>query len=141
MKQLSDADAALCGIHAVHHEMENGETRFRLVSEHGSSYILTRSSSAVGWQKSHVHYKKQEFYILEKGTALLALWIGNEVQIKTLCENDTASVPIGVPHNVLLLGDAILHTVKYGTQEEDWHSFEELDAALALLNIQKGTNS
>lgn len=131
MKQLSDKDADSYGIRTIHHEMENGEMRFRLVSENGSSYILTKSSVHNGWQNSHVHYQKREFYIVEKGFAFIALLVGNEVKIEKLRENDSLSIPVGVAHNVLMSDNAILHTVKFGTQDEDWNGCPELDELLS----------
>ena len=135
MKQLTDKEAAALGVSAVHHEMDNGELRFRLVSEAGSSYILTRSTGQNGWQSSHVHHKKQEFYVVEKGCALFALLQNGEVQFQKLQENESLAIPTGVPHNVLLSENALLHTVKYGTPEEDWHPCPELDALLEKPEI------
>lgn len=127
MKQLSEKEATEYGIHTAHHEMDNGELRFRLLSEHGSSYILTKSTGDNGWQKSHVHYRKQEFYLVEKGVVFIALLIDNEVQIKKLCENDSLLITPGVPHNVRMSDHALLHTIKYGTTDEDWNGCEELE--------------
>ena len=59
MKQLSDTEAKEYGMYTAHHEMDNGELRFRLVSDSGSSYIMTKSTGANGWQKSHFHEKKE----------------------------------------------------------------------------------
>ena len=131
MKQLTDKEAAAHGISAVHHEMDNGELRFRLVSTGGSSYILTKSTGCNGWQNSHIHFQKQEFYVVEKGTALFALLQNGQVQFKKICENESLSIPLGVAHNVLLSENAVLHTVKYGTQDEDWNPAPELDEQLA----------
>ncbi len=133
MKQLSDKEAEKYGIHYMHHEMENGELRFRLVSDSGSSYILTKSIGRNGWQKSHVHYQKREFYIVEKGVVLIALLIEGRVCIETLCENSSFSVPVGVPHNVCMSEDAVLHTVKFGTKDEDWNGCKELDELLIAM--------
>lgn len=131
MKQLSEKEAREYGVYPVHHEMENGELRFRLVSDDGSSYILTKSTGKNGWQKSHVHYCKSEFYIVEKGAVFIALMKDGRVTIKTLCANDSLAVPVGVPHNVSMSEDAVLHTVKFGTKDEDWNACEELDELLA----------
>lgn len=136
MKQLSDTEAKEYGMYTAHHEMDNGELRFRLISESGSSYILTKSTENNGWQKSHVHYQKQEFYLVEKGEVYIALLIDNEVQIKKLCENDSMLIPLGVPHNVLMSDHALLHTIKYGTTEEDWTGCEELDRLLGDIKFE-----
>ncbi len=130
MKRLTDVEAIKYGISSVHHEMDNGELRFRLVSENGSSYILTQSTENNGWQKSHVHYKKREVYVVEKGVVLMAQLIDGEAKITKLCENDVVSVPVGIPHNVRMSDGAVLHALKYGAQEEDWNASPELDALL-----------
>ena len=130
MKRLSDQEASKYGISTVHHEMDNGELRFRLVSEDGSSYILTKSTENNGWQKSHVHYKKREVYVVEKGTVLMAQLVNNEVKLTKLCENDVVCVPVGVPHNVRMSDNAVLHALKYGSVDEDWNASPELDAML-----------
>lgn len=135
MKQLSDKDANRYGIHTIHHEMENGEMRFRLVSETGSSYILTKSTINNGWQNSHVHYRKREFYIVEKGFAFIALLVGGKLKIEKLCEDDSLSIPVGIAHNVLMSDNAILHTVKFGTEDDDWNSCTELDELLSDFDV------
>ena len=136
MKQLSDNDASQHGIYTVHHEMDNGEKRFRLVSKHGSSYILTQSNANNCWQKSHVHYHKNEYYVVERGFVLLARMVDGKIKIDKFCENDSFSIPSGIAHNVLMSDNAILHTVKFGTKEDDWNSCTELDALLSNVDIQ-----
>lgn len=136
MKQLTDNDASQLGIHTIHHEMDNGEKRFRLVSNHGSSYILTQSKSNSYWQKSHVHFHKNEYYIVERGFILLALMIDGKVKIEKFGENDSFSIPSGTAHNVWMSDNTILHTVKFGTKEEDWNSCTELDELLSNVDIR-----
>jgi len=134
MRRLSDHEAEQYGVRSVHHEMENGELRFRLVNENGSSYILTQSTSHTGWQKAHVHYLKREFYVVEKGIVLIVLLEENKLKLHRLCENDSLSIPSGIAHNVLMSDHAILHTVKYGSQESDWNACPELDEMLAGMD-------
>lgn len=136
MKQLSENDASQYGIRAVHHEMDNGEKRFRLVSQHGSSYILTQSNVNNSWQKSHVHYHKHEYYIVEQGFVLAAQLIDGKINIDKFSEKDSFVIPPGVAHNVLMSDNAILHTVKFGSKEEDWNHCTELDALLSTIDIQ-----
>lgn len=119
------------GIRTAHHEMDNGELRFRLVSDHGSSYILTRGTTDNGWQSSHVHYTKNEFYIVENGVVFVALLIENEIKLKKLSRGDSLSVPVGIPHNVFICDNAILHTVKFGAAEEDWIAYPALDKLIS----------
>lgn len=134
MKRLTDVEASKYGISTVHHEMDNGELRFRLVSDKGSSYILTQSTDNNGWQRSHVHYKKREVFVVEKGVVLMAQLVDNEVKLTRLCENDVVSVPVGIPHNVRMSDNAVLHALKYGTQDEDWNSCEKLDEMLCEID-------
>ena len=134
MKLLTNEDASKHGINTVHHEMDNGELRFRFVSENGSSYILTKSTVNNGWQKSHVHYKKREVYVVEKGVVLMAQLIDGKAKITKLCENDVVSVPVGIAHNVRMSDNAILHALKYGVQDEDWNSCEKLDELLCDID-------
>ena len=136
MKRLTDEEAGKYGIGTVHHEMDNGELRFRLVSDSGSSYILTKSTENNGWQRSHVHYKKREVYVVEKGVVLMAQLIDGEAKITKLCENDVVSVPVGIPHNVRMSDSAVLHALKYGVQEEDWNPSPELDALIARIDVE-----
>lgn len=136
MREISDQEAKKRGISAVHHEMENGEMRFRLVSDSGSSYILTKSPANTGWQNSHVHCVKREYYIVEKGSMYIAMLTDGKLQIQKLCENDSILIPAGVAHNALMSSDAIVHTVKFGTVDEDWNSCPELDALLESADIQ-----
>ena len=141
MKRLSDNDAREHVICPIHHKMDNGELRFRLVSDTGSAYCLTKSTQNNGWQKSHIHYQKREFYLVEKGFAFIALLIGGKVEIQKLSENDSLAVPIGVAHNVLMSDNALLHCVKYGTQDDDWNGCPELDELLSDFDLNQLLNA
>ncbi|MBO5415064.1 MAG: hypothetical protein J6A83_00355 [Clostridia bacterium] len=135
MKKLSENEALAHGIHTVHHEMDNGELRFRLVSDHGSSYILTHGTADNGWQKSHVHFVKNEFYIVEDGVIIIALLIENQIKLQRLCRGDLFSVSVGTPHNIFIGDNAILHTVKFGGGDEDWNEYPLLDRLIAKTDI------
>lgn len=135
MKQLSPKDAKSYGIRTAHHKMDNGELRFRLVSEHGSSYILTQSTAKNGWQNAHVHRLKDEFYLVEEGVVLVARLIDNELKLDKLCKMDTMHIPPNVPHNVLISDNAVLHALKFGAQAEDWTPCPELDRMLLNIDI------
>lgn len=129
MKQITIEEADKLGIQAIHHEMDNGEKRFRLTAKTGSSYILTVNGGEAGWQKSHVHFQKKEFYIIEKGWALLVLWEKpREPKVIRLNADDSWLVPANVAHNLFVSADSVFHTVKYGTADADWNGCPELDA-------------
>lgn len=134
MKKITEIEANDLGIKTIHHEMDNHEKRFRLVTN-TSSYILTLSSNEMKWQNSHVHYEKKEFYLIEKGWAIIALWDKKELTIKKLYKDDSIFIPIGVAHNLLLSSDAILHTIKYGSEKEDWNPCIELDEMLTKIEL------
>ena len=62
MLKLTDKQALEFGIQPVHHQMDNGELRFRLTRDTGSSYILTLSAEQSGWQSSHIRAGKPRPY-------------------------------------------------------------------------------
>ena len=134
MKLIDTSEAKRLGVKTIHHEMDNHEKRFRLVTS-TSSYVLTWSSNEMKWQNSHVHFEKNEFYVIEKGWAMIALWDKKELKVKRLNQDDSMFVPAGISHNLLLSNDAIVHTIKYGSEQEDWHSCMELDEILAKIEL------
>ena len=113
MLKLTDKQALEFGIQPVHHQMDNGELRFRLTRDTGSSYILTLSAEQSGWQSSHVHLRKREFYIVAQGWIVLALRQSEQLTFRRLGPNDSFMLPPGLPHNVYLSEGSVLHTVKY----------------------------
>ena len=130
MLKLTDKQALEFGIQPVHHQMDNGEQRFRLTRDTGSSYILTLSAEQSGWQSSHVHLRKREFYIVEQGWIVLALRQSEQLTFRRLGPNDSFMLPPGLPHNVYLSEGSVLHTVKYGSADADWEAAPELDEKL-----------
>ena len=130
MLKLTDKQALEFGIQPVHHQMDNGELRFRLTRDTGSSYILTLSAEQSGWQSSHVHLRKREFDIVEQGWIVLALRQSEQLTFRRLGPNDSFMLPPGLPHNVYLSEGSVLHTVKYGSADADWEAAPELDEKL-----------
>lgn len=130
MLKLTDKQALEFGIQPVHHQMDNGELRFRLTRDTGSSYILTLSAEQSEWQSSHVHLRKREFYIVEQGWIVLALRQSEQLTFRRLGPNDSFMLPPGLPHNVYLSEGSVLHTVKYGSADADWEAAPELDEKL-----------
>lgn len=130
MLKLTDKQALEFGIQPVHHQMDNGELRFRLTRDTVSSYILTLSAEQSGWQSSHVHLRKREFYIVEQGWIVLALRQSEQLTFRRLGPNDSFMLPPGLPHNVYLSEGSVLHTVKYGSADADWEAAPELDEKL-----------
>ena len=130
MRKLTNDQALDSGIQTVHHQRDNGELRFRLTRETGSSYILTLSAKQSGWQFSHVHHQKREFYIVEQGWIVIALRQAEQLTFRRLGPDDSFMLPPGMPHNVYLSEGTVLHTVKYGSTDVDWEAAPELDDQL-----------
>ena len=130
MLKLTDKQALEFGIQPVHHQMDNGELRFRLTRDTGSSYILTLSAEQSGWQSSHVHHQKREFYSVEQGWIVIALRQADQLTFRRLGPDDSFMLPPGLPHNVYLSEGTVLHTVKYGSVDADWEAAPELDEKL-----------
>lgn len=111
-------------------QMENGEWRFRLNTEAGSGYALTRRDSTAAWQRSHRHEAIKEVYAVEAGLLILARLVGNQVEYELLRPGDTAVVVAGVAHNAWLSPGAVTHTIKMiiGTPAEaNWSAVPLLD--------------
>ncbi|MEG0076319.1 hypothetical protein [Anaerorhabdus sp.] len=136
MKELSIIDAEKQGIKMKNHMMDNGEKRFRLVQDCGSSYICTITAEASGWQNSHYHLEKKEFYLLESGCAYVAELIHQQLQITQLKLDEVYSIKKGNPHNIYLDENSVLHTIKYGTKSEDWHACIELDEMVKIICVK-----
>ncbi|CAM4058726.1 cupin domain-containing protein [Saccharibacillus endophyticus] len=131
MKSVSSEQAELLGIKAVHHEMDNGEKRFRLVGSDGSSYIRTESAADGAWQNSHFHERMQEIYIVEKGwIAYAELTDEQELMLRLLTKGESLHVPPKRPHNIYMPPDSVTHVVKFGGDPQidpDWFAATALD--------------
>ena len=121
------------GIYTKHNIMENGEKRFRLIGNDGSSYIRTESSSNGGWQKSHYHTLIKELYLVQKGEIIFAQLINNKINIKKYIKNEFFISKPMIPHNIYMFPDSILHTIKYGDcLKSDWIPSQELDEMIKI---------
>lgn len=131
MKDISIEEAKLMGVESIHHEMENGEKRFRLVNIDGSSYIRTEGSTIGGWQNSHFHKCSSEIYIVEDGWIVYAeLTNPGELRLSCLKQGEMISVTPLKHHNIYMSPSAVTHTVKYGLRDiekPDWFQSNELD--------------
>lgn len=129
MKELTQENIKEFGIRNYHTLMDNGEKRFRLISDKdNTSYIRTEASSNGGIQKSHYHTKLKEMYIVQKGTIDIYEYQNNTLNKITLKEKEYYLINENIPHNVYMHKNAITHTVKFGSSSnEDWYSYEELD--------------
>lgn len=141
MKELTADEVQEHGIRTAHHEMDSGERRYRLISETGSSYILTQANAADFWQKSHYHKKKKEYYVVEFGWVLIARYENGQLRIFRLHPDEPCFIPAGVMHNIFMPAGTILHTIKYGTAETDWHAASELDQLLEKTDLSAYSHS
>jgi hypothetical protein len=131
---ISNEAAAELGVSTRHELMANGEQRFRLTSDDGSSYIRTVSEVG-GWQSSHYHVTLLETYILQAGNAALAELIDGKLDLNWLHPGDVRTMRPGVHHNVYMAPGAVMHTVKHGVGgSADWHASDALDALTKTLS-------
>lgn len=123
------------GITTNHEKMENGELRFRLNAEDGSSYIRTESSKKSGWQNSHFHKSIKETFIVQEGWMCMASWKHNALVLEKFDKGDIISSEPLIPHNAYLPEGAVIHTVKHGENEQDdWYAFPDLDRFTSVLS-------
>jgi hypothetical protein len=134
MREISAAQASRdFGITTKHHEMDNGERRFRLLKNDGTAYIRTEAIASSGWQNSHFHKAVRETYIVQTGWVAFAELISSELVIRVLEPGDVVTTQPMVVHNVYLSGDAVIHTVKHGlAQGEDRHT-DDVTAGFDLV--------
>ncbi|ANF94792.1 hypothetical protein [Paenibacillus bovis] len=131
MNEISIEEAKLLGVETIHNVMENGEKRFRLVNQDGSSYIRTESSTIGAWQNSHYHKHLNEIYIVESGWIVYAeLAESGELTLKYLKSGEMVSVMPLKPHNIYMSPSTVTHVIKYGcrtVEKPDWFHSQELD--------------
>ena len=119
------------GITLNHNIMPNGERRFRMYAADGSGYIRTEAAGLGSWQNSHFHTGICEVYIVQKGRIVIAELASDSGTAKftLLREGDAFFIKFGVAHNIFTFGNSVIHTVKYGANnnEPDWNASVELD--------------
>lgn len=115
-------------------QMDNGETRYRMLGSDSSTYIRTEASDHSGWQNSHYHKALQELYLVSSGWILIAVPEGDGLNITRLEVGQTYLTQPGVPHNVYMSPFAVTHTVKFGSSEPgDWYPSPSLDEKISEL--------
>jgi hypothetical protein len=132
---ISNEQARSLGVWSEHERMPNGELRFRLRNEDGSSYIRTVSSSEGGWQKSHYHVSVRETYIVQMGRIGFAELFNDRFSLRAFGPGSIFTTEPMVPHNVYMFRDSVIHTVKHGLGglTGDWHSAPSLDQKIQGL--------
>ncbi|MCZ7399333.1 MAG: hypothetical protein O8C62_06570 [Candidatus Methanoperedens sp.] len=115
MREITPEDAArLHGISTSHHQMPNGELRFRLRKSDGTAYIRTEATSEGAWQSSHYHNRVRETYIVQKGWIAYAELIDGKRRLSSFQAGELFTTQPSVIHNVYMPGNAVIHTVKHG---------------------------
>lgn len=126
---MNDDQAKQHGIYTKHETMGNGERRFRLLHEDGSSYCRTESTQGA-WQNSHFHKGITELYVVQKGwIAFAELTTEDKVQIRILNQGKDVKVKPFLAHNIYMSADSVIHTIKYGSSDiaTDWFASPKLD--------------
>ncbi|PYS93539.1 MAG: hypothetical protein DMF64_04880 [Acidobacteria bacterium] len=129
-QKITESDASkVYGINTDHEKMPNGELRFRLISSDGNNYIRTVASDKGAWQVAHSHSSLRETYIIEKGWMALAERQGDTLEISVYWPSDIVTTRPTIAHNVYLPANAVIHTVKHGSNgQHDWNGESELNA-------------
>ena len=136
MKEIQNNQLNEYGITTKHHIMDNGEKRFRLIGDDGSSYIRTESSINSGWQNSHYHTTIKELYLVQKGTIIFAELINDKINTKKYTEGKFFISHPMIPHNVYMFPNTITHTIKFGDcSKTDWNECKELDDIIKTIDI------
>jgi len=138
LKNISSEEARLLGVSTAHQIMDNGEKRFRLANNDGSSYIRTEGSMYGSWQNSHYHKHFNEVYIVEVGWIVYAeLTEQGGVTMKFLEKNDSIIVSPLRHHNIYMSSLAVTHVVKYGVTNivnPDWFPSPQLDLLTKVIS-------
>jgi hypothetical protein len=129
LRDISPEEAQTNGIFTYHSLMDNGERRYRLSCEDGSSYSRTVAGDAGAWQSSHYHEWVVEYYMVQSGWVVYAALAADQTASFTRVEaGGSFEVKPGVQHNLYLSANSIVHTVKFGEAEGiDWFAAPDLD--------------
>lgn len=140
MKKITEHDVMQkFGINTAHHQMQNGEFRFRLIDNNGIGYVRTHSGDIGSWQNSHFHIAHAETYIVQRKWIMVAtLSPQNDLMLLPLEEGEIWTSDLRSAHNVFMPAGAITHTIKHGSgSSQDWHTnceTEMLDQKSKILN-------
>ena len=139
MKDIKNEELANYGIDIKCNIMDNGEKRFRLVGDDGSSYIRTEATKDGGWQNSHYHTTIKEMYLVQRGQIILVELKNGETIIKKYSEGEFCITNLMIPHNVYMYPNTVTHTVKFGNcTKPDWNEYKELDEIVKKIELNIG---
>lgn len=121
MKDINSAEAEKkYKIFTRHHEMDNGERRFRLIKDDGTAYCRTETGGSSFWQQeSHYHESIKETYIVQKGWIACVQMSDEKCKIQIFKEDEIFTVEPDVAHNIYMAKGAVIHTVKHGAPKKD----------------------
>lgn len=120
MKEISQQDAEKKHkIFTRHHEMDNGELRFRLLRDDGIGCAITEAGSKGFWQESHFHKSVKETYIIQKGWVACAKLQNEKCKIQIFKEDEIFTIEPEVSHNLYLSKGAVIYTIKHGAPQKN----------------------
>lgn len=137
-KAISENDISKYGVYTNHEEMDNGELRFRMLSNDGSSYIRGENRQQFVWGNSHSHKDLHELIIVQQGFVVFAELEKGFVSFRQLHTGDIFVSRQGVPHNHCFDETTVVHTIKFGGEtQNDWIACPALDALTKHLTQQE----
>ena len=126
------------GILTHHEKMDNGELRFRMLSEDGSSYVRGENRDSFVWGNSHFHKELSEVMFLQRGMAIFVEYTEEGLIYRKLNPGDFFITRIGIAHNQCFIQDTVIHTIKYGgNASEDWYACPTLDKLTKHLTLEQ----
>lgn len=126
---IHENDIPKYGVYTNHEQMDNGELRFRMLSNDGSSYIRGENRQQFVWGNSHSHKDLHEFIIVQQGFVVFAEMEEGGVSFRQLQAGDIFVSRRGVPHNHCFDENTVVHTIKFGGEVlNDWIACPALDA-------------
>jgi len=127
---LTEKEALTHGISTHHEQMDNGELRFRLIANDGSSCVRIQAPDSGRWQNSHFHEALSELYVVQKGWIVFVEYgrATGTCSFQKIQTGETCLSRADVPHNVYLTVDSAHYCVKFGAlAANDWIAFPALD--------------
>lgn len=143
----SEEAARRHGITTRHQIMENGEFRFRLLKNDGTAYLRTEASSTGAWQNSHYHKRLRETFIVQHGWIAYAIFENGSARITIFQGGKIFTTQPGLIHNIYMPKDAVIHTVKHGTgddndrvEDDKTRDFDKIITRVSEINIYNYNN-
>ena len=130
-RKMTTEEALTHGITTNHEQMENGELRFRLVSNDGTSCMRIQATDTGAWQNSHSHATLRELCVVQTGWIVFVEYDEDtktctfkKVNAGEICQSRPR-----VPHNMYVSANSVHYSVKFGDLSvNDWLPSPELDA-------------